>query len=266
VQWKDGINVDPSSSAKPAGSSYVLIRGLTRGRGHWGDFPSLLKKILRAEDEIIFVDLPGNGETYLQRSPWQMRVAAEFCRDSVLKNKRTHNQVIVVAISMGAMAAVAWMQNFPTEVHQAVLINTSSAAHSFFLHRFQLGSFFGNAKSFFAQDREKAILEITSNHPERRAQFLPELREYSASHPVSPANALRQIASAAFFGFPRQAPLRPEKILILTSTQDRLVKVSCSLAIAKAWHCQISQHPTAGHDLPLDDSQWVADQVQKFIT
>jgi hypothetical protein len=47
--------------------------------------------------------------------------------------------------------------------------------------------------------------------------------------------------------------------------RDQLVNVQCSLTLAERWHCSIKLHPTAGHDLPLDDGIWVAQQVKDWI-
>jgi len=52
-------------------------------------------------------------------------------------------------------------------------------------------------------------------------------------------------------------------VLVLTSAHDGLVDTRCSLALARAWRCDIESHPWAGHDLPLDDAAWVIDQVRR---
>jgi predicted alpha/beta hydrolase family esterase len=54
-------------------------------------------------------------------------------------------------------------------------------------------------------------------------------------------------------------------ILVLTSVQDELVDTRCSERLAAAWHCDIARHPSAGHDLPLDDAAWVLGQVERWL-
>jgi hypothetical protein len=78
---------------------------------------------------------------------------------------------------------------------------------------------------------------------------------------VSAANALRQLWAAARFVAP-PAPPRA-RVLVLTSARDGLVDTRCSLALARAWRCEIESHPWAGHDLSLDDAPWVIDQVRR---
>jgi hypothetical protein len=36
------------------------------------------------------------------------------------------------------------------------------------------------------------------------------------------------------------------------------------LALAGAWGAALRVHPTAGHDLPLDDGGWVAEQISTW--
>lgn len=50
-------------------------------------------------------------------------------------------------------------------------------------------------------------------------------------------------------------------MLLLSSDPDQLVSSQCSRAIASVWQRPLVLHPFAGHDLPLDDPQWAADQV-----
>jgi pimeloyl-ACP methyl ester carboxylesterase len=72
-------------------------------------------------------------------------------------------------------------------------------------------------------------------------------------------NALRQLWAASRFVAPLTTPTIPT--LLLASTHDALVSVECSRAIAHQWKLQLAEHPTAGHDLPLDDAGWVIEQV-----
>jgi len=40
-----------------------------------------------------------------------------------------------------------------------------------------------------------------------------------------------------------------------------LVSVRCSERLAAQWGVLLQLHPTAGHDLPLDDGSWVVQQI-----
>ena len=92
--------------------------------------------------------------------------------------------------------------------------------------------------------------------------MLDDWTKWRLSHPVSRANALRQLLAAMRFNAPSLPP--QTRVLLLTGAQDRLVDTRCSQALAAAWQCEIAVHPTAGHDLPLDDASWVAEQISRF--
>jgi len=50
----------------------------------------------------------------------------------------------------------------------------------------------------------------------------------------------------------------------LNGARDRLVDARCSERLAQAWQVELHTHPDAGHDLPLDDGEWVARQVAQW--
>ena len=108
---------------------------------------------------------------------------------------------------------------------------------------------------------ERHILRITSNQPPEAV--LPLWLALRQSNPVSRANALRQLVAAARFCAPQATPVAAT--LVLASAQDRLVSVACSTSLARQWQCELRIHPNAGHDLPLDDGPWVADQVRQWL-
>ena len=80
---------------------------------------------------------------------------------------------------------------------------------------------------------------------------------------MSGANAVRQLWAAARFSTPREAPRLP--LLVLVSAADGLVDPRCSQRLALAWGAELRTHPTAGHDLPLDDGAWVVREVGAWI-
>lgn len=53
-------------------------------------------------------------------------------------------------------------------------------------------------------------------------------------------------------------------MLLIASEQDRLVNVACSKTLASRWQIPLSLHPDAGHDLPLDDPDWLYEQIHHF--
>ncbi|MBE0437280.1 MAG: alpha/beta hydrolase, partial [Methylomicrobium sp.] len=74
---------------------------------------------------------------------------------------------------------------------------------------------------------------------------------------------LRQIVAAATYKPSNSNPQCP--ILLLNGQGDRLVSPVCSEAIHKKWRIELRAHPWAGHDLTLDDGEWVATQIQDWV-
>jgi pimeloyl-ACP methyl ester carboxylesterase len=239
----------------------VLLRGLTREAAHWGALVPLLAQAL-PQDRILTLDLPGNGCLHAQASPWSVPAMAQACRNA-LAAQGVRGPVYLLAMSLGAMVATAWAHSAPAEVAGCVLINTSMRPFSPVHHRMQPHNWPTLARLLLWPHTplhiERAVLRMTSNHPAAHADVLPTWVLARQQRPVRAANVLRQLAAAARYRAPPTAPLVPT--LLLASTHDRLVRSQCSRAMAQAWHCPLVEHPGAGHDLPLDDPQWVVEQV-----
>ncbi len=166
-------------------------------------------------------------------------------------------------MSLGAMAAIEWARVAPHEVAGCVLVNTSMRPFSPVHHRLRLQNVPALLRLGWGWRRamaaEAIILRLTSNRADERRAVLAEWAGVRIERPVSPGNALRQLVAAARFKAPLTAPQVP--VLLLGSQRDQLVASQCSQAIARAWQCPLRMHPFAGHDLPLDDPQWVIDGV-----
>jgi hypothetical protein len=52
--------------------------------------------------------------------------------------------------------------------------------------------------------------------------------------------------------------------MLLGSSSDRLVSHQCSLVLSKHAEWPLISHSTAGHDLTLDEPEWVAKQAAAF--
>jgi len=246
-------------------STWVLIRGLAREAGHWGDFAQRLERAMRP-CRVVTPDLPGNGLRHHEDSPRTVEAMTSTLADTVRRSgyPPPYN---LMALSLGAMVAVAWASRHPEEVSRLVLLNTSMRGFNPFYQRLRPAAwpaFVGAAlPGRTTKDREHAILKVTSNRPEARSVALAAWTDIAQSHPVSKANLLRQLVAAARFSAPVHRP--PMPILILASTEDRLASVKCSRALAKQWHCPLHEHPDAGHDLALDAGDWVIAQTTRWI-
>ena len=251
------------------GRTWVLLRGLVREQRHWEDFPEQFQASV-PQDQVLTVDLPGNGQFYRDKSPTRVAAMVAHLRDQLARQGH-QGPYHLVALSLGGMVAVQWLCQAPGDVAFAGLINTSASRYSPFWRRLRPANYRRLlSDAVFSRDRlrkEVAILEITSNL--READYLHQLADtwagYARERPVSLANSLRQLLAAMRFRAPAALP-ESVPVLIINGAGDRLVSPACSQTLAQAWDLPIKSHPQAGHDLPLDAPRWLINTVIEGVT
>lgn len=243
--------------------NWIFLRGLVREAAHWDDFPERLAAAL-PKSRPYCLDLPGNGKHWKTDSPTSIRAMAESVR-AEWAAMGIAGPTYLFSISMGAMVAIEWMQRYPRDLAGGVLVNTSLRSLSPIYRRLSPSAWPWIGKMFAEADvarREELILKLTSETAigeslvqKRAATFL--------EHPVRRQNVLRQLWAAARYRPSQKKPDVP--ILLLNSLGDKMVHPSCANRIQEAWGVARFTHPTAGHDLPLDDPAWCIDCVKKWI-
>ncbi|MET3117106.1 pimeloyl-ACP methyl ester carboxylesterase [Undibacterium sp. GrIS 1.8] len=248
-------------------TSWVLLRGLMREARHWGDFPQAFQSVV-GDAAIVTLDFPGNGRLYQQASATSVDAMVESVRAQLLALAYPPPYQIV-ALSLGAMAAVAWSRLYPGEVERMVLINTSLAPHNPFYHRLRPQNYpalLGALLRGSVEQREALIMRITSKQTDTQQApaLLKRWVSYAEECPISRKNILRQLSAALSYRAPYAAPQMPT--LLLAGLGDDLVNPACSRTLAQLWDCEIRLHPSAGHDLPLDDAGWVMQQIADWLS
>ncbi|MEB0029325.1 alpha/beta hydrolase [Undibacterium sp. RTI2.1] len=261
--WRAGIGHEEISLM----ASWVLLRGLMREQRHWGDFPQMFQ-VIAADAAVVTLDFPGNGHLCEQVSATSVEAMVESVRLQLLALSHPP-PYHVAALSLGAMAAVAWSRLYPGEVEKMVLINTSLAPHNPFYHRLRPQNYpalLGTLLRGTVEHREALIMRITSKQAD--TQQAPALLKrwvaYAEEYPIRRGNILRQLAAALRYRAPYAAP--PMPTLLLAGLGDDLVNPACSRQLAELWSCEIKLHPSAGHDLPLDDAGWVMQQIANWLS
>jgi pimeloyl-ACP methyl ester carboxylesterase len=246
------------------GKYWVFLRGLIRQHRHWEDFPLRFEAAFPGV-QVLTLDLPGNGDLHDRESP----VAISGMVDSVrkqLEQRNIHGPVNVLAVSLGAMTTISWMERFPHEIERGVLINTSLRGMSGFRERLRPANYGRILRSVLSGDlvaRERTILDLTTNLYPHKDMLAHKWAGYAAKQPTSRSNSLRQLAAATSFSAPKARP--HEHVLVLQSLADHLVEPVCSTRMAESWRWPLLVHPTAGHDLTLDDGDWVIKQVKQWV-
>jgi pimeloyl-ACP methyl ester carboxylesterase len=245
---------------------WILVRGLARESRHWGAFIPQLQSTF-PDARITLLDLPGTGCYYEQKSPNTIAEITDLVRADALIKGCLQQPVNILALSLGAMVAWEWMQQYPEDICTATLINTSFANLSPFYQRLRWQSyqrFLSLAITGKVRQREAKILQLTSNCNVNPNSILLEWEKIQHEHPISFKNSMRQIRAAASYKPSNNKPFCP--VLLLNSLQDRLVSPQCSMAIQQQWQLQLRSHPCAGHDLTLDAGDWVSMQLKDWLT
>jgi len=233
---------------------WLLLRGLMRETRHWGDFPARLAAA--GQTSTYTLDLAGNGLRYRETSGPTVPDMAGDVADQWQRLRG--GPVRVLALSLGGMVAAEWARQAPHTVTELVLCNSSFRPYSAPWERFQPRALSKLLRLLLtapaALEIETEILRLSSNRPEAHAAQLCDWVQWRQQCPVSAGNVLRQLAAAARY---RAAPAPAVATRVLSSAGDRLVSPRCSQRLAAAWKVPLTLHPSAGHDLPLDDPDWL---------
>lgn len=246
------------------GQNWLLLRGLAREAGHWGEFLPLLQSRFPLA-QIHTLDLPGTGQRHQETSPCNINKITESVRTQALSLNLLKQPLTILSLSLGGMVTWEWMLKYPEDICAAALINTSQASLSPFYHRLRWQSYPNFFKLITQPNRfkrELAVIQYVANNRAQDEKTAKEWARIQAERPVSFKNSFRQITAAACYRPEDRKPAAP--VLLLNSRGDRLVAPSCSEAIAKKWQLQLHTHPWAGHDLTLDDGAWVADRLRSW--
>jgi pimeloyl-ACP methyl ester carboxylesterase len=242
----------------------VLLRGLVRERRHWGAFPAQLQAALPGS-VIVTPDMPGNGSRCHETSPATIDGMVAALRADV-QARGIRGPVCVLALSLGAMVATQWRARYPDEIARCVLINTSMRPFSPFYQRLRWRNYPAIVRELVwgdAASREALVLRLTSARHGADAALRRQWQAWQQQCPVTRTNALRQLLAASRYRAPEMGNGGP--LLVLNGAADRLVDPRCSQRLAQAWQAPLRTHPEAGHDLPLDEGEWVARQVAAWM-
>jgi pimeloyl-[acyl-carrier protein] methyl ester esterase len=241
----------------------ILLRGLAREAAHWLDFPTQLQQTLGDNYQIHLVDFPGCGKYFQQPALTSVAEMTNHARAEIAIADIRNEPVYVVGISMGGMVALDWAQRYPHELRGLVLIN-SSAGNQPFWWRLRPGAWPTMIRALLTGSgtREAQVLKIVSNNSADYAQHLNQWLSIQQQRPVTRATIVTMLRAAAQF--------RPQSSctvngLVLASDGDRMVSARASQAIARQFNWPLQRHPSAGHDLPMDDPHWLVEQISLWL-
>ncbi len=244
---------------------WLFLRGLAREQRHWAGF------IKRFEDKmpntkVHCLDLPGIGTEWDRQSPRSSSLIMDDIRHRWLSLSKEHSgNWGLFSISFGSMLALSWTSRYPQDFAGQVLINSSAANLSFPWLRLKPEALLSIAKMQLLnpEQRELEILKQTTNKPEESREKLAQANAaFALSRDKLAKVASAQLQAAISFRCPSEIKV---PTLVLCSKGDRFTNYKCSLALSKKLQTSLEIHPTAGHDLPMDDSFWICEKMQFWM-
>ena len=242
--------------------TFLLLRGLSRQQAHWGCFPKHLARALMVqgiESDFVFEDLPGFGARFQEPSPSSIESIADLLAPSL---EKIPGQVQLLGLSMGGMLALELARRYPEKCQSLVMINSSVKPVARFYQRLQPRAYPAFFKAWFhplKHASERQILAISTEKYQRDAFLLDTWLAFRTSQPPSRLAALKQMLAAARFQAPPRPPLG--RVLLIASRKDRIASYRCTKQLADYWGLSPLIHATAGHDLPLDEPEWLVEHL-----
>jgi len=248
--------------------SYLLVRGLARESAHWFDFPSALAARTGARVESIDVAGCGTqrGRAPLPSVPWLARDVARRFRER--PSGARGSGWVIVGLSLGGMITLELCRILPGCFEGAVIINASSRLTPIG-ERLSLRGVCTLLRALGSSDalvRERSVLALTSSlPPEAQRRHAERAAAIARERPPSRASVLAQLLSAARFVPPPPSGLAVP-LTFVCSRRDRLVSPRCTRDLAAFYSGSVLEHPWAGHDLPLDDPDWLCELLVTTVT
>jgi pimeloyl-ACP methyl ester carboxylesterase len=240
---------------------WLLLRGLGREQRHWHDFPARFARSLGVE--VLTLDLAGAGTEHARLGhPSIARLAADVAeRSRPLLD--SGSPVGLIGLSLGGMVALELAASGRSAIAGGVAINSSSRSSPAFARMRPSASrtLMALLAPGSAIAREESILRLTSRLSDgMRREHARTAARFATQRPMRRRSLVRQLVAAARFRAP-PVECMGTPLLFLSSRGDQLVDPRCSVDLARHYAAPHVQHPWAGHDLPLDDPDWVCTQI-----
>lgn len=241
--------------------NWLVLRGLARHQKHWGRFPEQLQK--RLGGRVVCLDSPGFGTESHKNSPMTVKGITSDLRNRWVQQGETGKWGIF-GHSLGGMIAVDWVNRYPKDFEAVAVMNSSFRGLSPVWKRLRREAFAFLVQIAAAKGslkKEEAILKMVTqkgaDHPETLESWLGIER----AQPSSLKNAVIQILAASRFRAPSHLEI---PMLVLSGAGDQMVNSTCSHQLAEHFGAELRMHPSAGHDIALDDPEWLIEHLVHF--
>lgn len=238
----------------------LFIRGLTRETRHWRGLPEKYQTKY-PEHKVYSIDLPGAGEFCEMTSPRKLDDYVEFLRKEI-QSRSILGKVVLIGISMGGMIGLRFAELYPEEIEKVFVINASAGNLSSYSERFNLKELKTLLKIFTTKDlplKEEMTLKLTTEHFKVTKDVVDEFVAIQHSAPVKPLSGINQLWAASRFKITKPLSV---PVVIISGLKDRLVAPKCPKKLSEILKAKLVTHPSAGHDLPLDEPDWLLSELR----
>ncbi len=246
--------------------TFYLLRGIGRESGHWGTHVPEAIRANMPNARFVMMDLPGAGKYHNQSALPTIEKMADFLREQYHPQNDSLSKRVIVATSLAGNVALEWVSTYPTDFHGAVLISSSLKGVCKGKERVKPEAKKDFVNIFLMDDiaeREKAFLSINSNLNEEKDSLLTSWVALQQQHPVSKGTLLKQTLAGMVY---KPDPTKPiSQVLVVGSEADKIVATSCLENVAESLDSELYLHPEAGHGLPIDVPDWLADTVSYWV-
>ena len=240
--------------------NWLLLRGLSREKRHWGRFPALLAEATQAG--VHCLDLPGFGTERGRPSPADIAGIVEDLRARWRPLAEANpGPWGLLGMSLGGMVTMQWATSHPQDFARVVLVNTSAGNLSAPWERMSPSVLPKVVRSLFDTDdasRERRILGMTTCLATNLDEVAEEWAGYAREGRPERIAVLRQLWAAMRF----KAPARLEMpALVVSGAKDPFTAPACQRKLATHLKADLEVHPGAGHELAVDAAPWLAERV-----
>ncbi|MCL1094296.1 alpha/beta fold hydrolase [Shewanella kaireitica] len=241
---------------------WILVRGLMRDKRHWHDFiESLSAEVMAFNVDVVAMDSLGNGVFSHEKSPLTITTYARALLEQLEGNDNN-----IIGLSMGGMIAIEMARLSPDKVSKVVVINTSAANLSPWFRRFNI---YAVIDAYRTRNRDSGLdwseataLKISSEHLGANLAIAKKWTKLRQENRVRLHNAVRQLWACACF---KCCDSLQQPIFVFSGVLDKLVSPDCSQSIADHYRCQLIEFDNAGHDISLDSSAALIEQLKKVL-
>lgn len=245
--------------------SYLFLRGLSRNQFHWHERDSY-EKIL--DNEVHYLDLPGFGTNAKFHSPRTIDQITDNLKGQLdkLSGFDPNTKKVIVGLSLGGLVTLNWVSRHIHDWDGLVIINSSLSNLSYPWERLSPKNYLKLAGYFMLSDHrhiEEIIYDVTCNTNTHREKLVNDWAAIRAQYPYRRRDVLHQVKAASYFRSPPRFSITSPG-LVLTGPKDRLVSHECSKAIAEKYGFELKLSEVSGHDMSVDDKDWMLAQIKNF--